>query len=210
MPIDRVDEAFLLLALRPDGRFPDEGDVDLDHGLAGAWLAELLVDGRLRLQDGRLRTRGASPMDDPALDWVLERIRQRRRARPPSYWVAKLGRRAQQHRPTILQRLEGRGAIERRGEGWSGEVYPLRTPEMRERILQHLKEGLSGKSDDEAVLALLAVLDGAGLLEHVFGRGQGVAYHNAIAGRLQRDHRLLNLARSIRHPHVWWLPWGRA
>jgi hypothetical protein len=205
VPIDRVDEAFLLLALDRGGTFPDDVKERLDHGLAGAWLAELLVDGRLRMQDGKIHQRGHSPMDDPALDWVLERIRGRR-PRPPSYWVSLLGRRAERYRPTILGRLEGRGVIERHEGPRSKEPrFPIKDPQRRESIVQQLRETLSGRTNEEPLLALLAVLDGADMLEHVFGAGMGEAYHNAVQGRLQRDHRLLALGRGIRRPYAWWL-----
>ncbi|HET6399014.1 MAG TPA: GPP34 family phosphoprotein [Candidatus Thermoplasmatota archaeon] len=200
MAIDRVDEAYLLLALDPAGHFPAEVQEHLDRGLAGAWLAELLVDGRIRMQAGKIQRLGHTPMDDPALDWVLERLRARRRPRPASYWIAKLGPRAGRYRELILGRLEGRGVVQR-----TGGRYPVRDLARREEILARMRENLSGRRDDEDVLALLAVLDGAKALDHVFGRGQGLAYHNAIEGRLQHDHRLLALARSIRHPHRWWL-----
>jgi len=196
--IDRVDEEFLLFALDPDGHWAHEVEATLSHGLAAAWLAELMVEGRLALRDGKILARTKSPIGDPTLDWALGTIRKPKRPKRAKTWVKRLARRAGPHVPEVLKRLHGRGHIDVvKANHGSGVLYPTHDPASRTQLREHLRMVLFGqRGADDSAVALLAILDGAGLTEHVFGPQMARQSDMLLDRMLRRDHRFA-LLRTI-------------
>jgi hypothetical protein len=200
--IDRVDEEFLLFALDPDGGWVHNRKGALHNGLAAAWLAELIMDGYLKLDKGRVVSRSHTPAGEKTLDWVLGEVRDRR-PKAVDRWIVKLGRKAQPHVHDVMLRLEGRGhvqTVQRNGE----RRYPVRDAAARRALRDHLKGVLYGQYPaDESTTLLLAVLEASGYLPNVFGgelEGQAKLLFDRI---LHKDPRALAIHQGVQHAKGW-------
>jgi hypothetical protein len=193
--IDRIDEEALLFALTPDGHWAAPARKRLHRTLAAAWLAELVTESRLRIVDGRVVPRTKTPIGDPTLDWVMDNIRAAKRPRKAKTWVRRLSRRARSHIPEVMERLQGRGHIDIVGKGRSAR-YPAHDAQGRTELREYLREVLLGKRGaEDSSLALIAILDGAGLTAHAFGAQYADPAH--VDRLLQRDHRFSLLRRIL-------------
>jgi len=195
--IDRVDEEFLLFALEPAGTWSPDVDGTLHRALAAAWLAELMVEARLGLRGGKIMPRTKSTIGDPTLDWALDMIRRPKRPKRAKTWVRKLARRAGPHLPEVMERLHGRGHIEIVGKG-SRTTYPSHDGAARTQLRDHLRQVLFGQRPaDDSSVALLAILDGAGLSHHVFGPQVAQQSDMLMERLLRRDHRFALLREIV-------------
>ena len=199
MIIDRVDEELLLLSLDPNGQWSAAVDNTLHRALAAAWLAELLVEARLSMRDGKVTPRTKTPIGDPTLDWALDMIRAPKRPKRAKTWVRRLARRAGPHVPEVLQRLHGRGHIDVvRATHGGGVLYPSHDPATRQQLREHLRMVLFGqRGADDSSVALLAILDGAGLSEEVFGPQLAEQTEVLLERLLRRDHRFALLREIV-------------
>lgn len=196
MIIDRVDEEFLLLALEVDGHWTTTMDCSLGRALAAAWIAELVVEGRLRFHRGKIVARTRTPIGDATLDWVMDSIRAPKRPKPAKRWVRRLARGAKPHIPAVLQRLHGRGHIDIVRNGRQ-TLYPSHGSQARNELREHLRMVLFGaRGADDSAIALLAILDGAGLFDHVFGALAPQA-EESLGPLLHRDHRFFALRHTL-------------
>jgi hypothetical protein len=102
-----LPEEFTLLAYDDDGTPVTDG-THLDNGLGGALLLELVLAGRVGIQDKRVIVVDASPTGDPLVDEALGRIAGDERGRKPGHWVSKF---AGQTRPKVLDTLVRQGVL---------------------------------------------------------------------------------------------------
>lgn len=84
-------EEFALLAYRDDGASQIDG-TRLDNGLAGALLLDLVLAGRIDIEDKKVTVHDATPPGDPLLDRTLARIYGEPRERKAGHWVTKLAK----------------------------------------------------------------------------------------------------------------------
>lgn len=203
MIIDRIDEEFLLFALDPSGQWAIKDRDALKHGLAGAWLAELLIEGQIKLDDGKVVHRALAPLGDVTLDWALGEVRSPKRPRAIRRCVRRLGKGAHRHVPAVMARLRGRGHVEV-VRSRSHVRYPPHDPQVLEQLRENLKKVMFGTLlPDESSIALLAMIDGAGLLGHVFGEAHAQQGHLLVERLLRRDHRMQALSEAVRGRRGW-------
>ncbi|MFO1533052.1 MAG: GPP34 family phosphoprotein [Thermoplasmatota archaeon] len=197
MIIDRVDEELLLFSLDPAGTWAPAIEGTLHRALAAAWLAELMVESRIGLREGRVTPRTKTPIGDPTLDWALDMIRRPKRPKRAKTWVRKLARQAGPHVPEVMERLHGRGHVDIVRSGRS-VLYPSHDPQARGQLRDHLRMVLFGqRGADDSSVALLAILDGAGLTQHVFGPHLAKQSNMLLERLLHRDHRFALLRQII-------------
>lgn len=202
MIIDRVDEEFLLFALDPDGGWSHNRKGALQNGLAAAWLAELIMDGYLKLDKGRVVSRSHTPANDKTLDWVLEEVRDRR-PKAVDRWIVKLGRKAPPHVHDVMLRLEGRGHVQAVRKNGAFR-YPVRDAEARRGLRDHLRGVLYGQYPaDESTTLLLAVLDAAGYMPNVFGHELGGQEKLLFERILRKDPRAEALHLALQQAKGW-------
>jgi hypothetical protein len=195
--IDRIDEEFLLFALQPDGHWSPAVRTTLSYGLAASWLAELMVEGRLVLREGKVVARTKTPIGDEVLDWALDTVRAPRRPKKAKVWVRRLSRRSAQYLPAVAERLHGRGHVDVVKQGRK-LLYPVHDGQAKAQLRDHLRMVLFGQRGiDDSSVALLAVLDGAGLTEHVFGEQLAKTCEVHIDRLLRRDHRFAVLREAV-------------
>lgn len=191
---DRLDlpEEVFLLSLRDDGRF---GVASVQYALGGAILAELALRGRVALTESKRKRRvtllNAAPTGVPLHDECLGRVRDSRRPRPPSHWVASFGA-TKKATSRVGERLRERGvlSIERRRILL---VFPCTRYRQldagpRRDVLLRLGAVVLGKQSDAGrrTLTLLALAHSVRLLRFAFGR-KAMSPHRADVKRLVKD-----------------------
>ncbi|MHB8633765.1 MAG: GOLPH3/VPS74 family protein [Thermoplasmatota archaeon] len=191
MFIDRLDEEFLLFALNRDGELVDTHRGAIHAGVAGAWLAEMLMHNRIKVEHDRVVQRSHSDFGEPVMDGLLRSVWRVRRPRRVRGWVQSFARQARRRNRDVLQRLADRGFLEKTGRGRKARYAPR--GDAQSHLRRDLLEILHGRrTPDESTVALIALLDAAGLLGHAFGRGEEAALHTQ-AQLLQRSYRSISL-----------------
>lgn len=147
----------LVLAHRPDDGRRLGRAAELDLGLAGALIGELVLDGVLTVTDGRLRAPGPAPADAELAD-VTRAVADGSPA-PPRRWVRRLAGGGRRRR--LLQRLVAAGRLRSvRHRTWGvfpSTRYPATDPAPRAAVLARLVAVARGgpASPRDALLAAL-------------------------------------------------------
>ncbi|GAA4634629.1 hypothetical protein GCM10023196_076880 [Actinoallomurus vinaceus] len=174
MRLALVDELLLLARREQDGRSL-VGATEQDCGVAGALLAELALAERVRLVDGRIAVVDPSPLGDPDLDALLERIAADGRPRKAERWVGRLRRDAIRKRR--LARLAATGVLEARERKVLGLFpytdYLVRDPSYGRELRARLGAVLNGAPADDRSTALLAIVHACRLDRKAFPEVNG-------------------------------------
>jgi Golgi phosphoprotein 3 len=108
------EELFLLAFHEDKGKLIPATTENLPVGLAGAILAELVLNGRLGVEENhRLEVQDATPTQDEILDATLEKIQSSERSRKVSYWVNQLNEKPKKLFEQLEERLEAQGILAR-------------------------------------------------------------------------------------------------
>lgn len=169
-----LPESLLLLATDDETGQIATGSGALDYGLAGAALAELLLRGRLDVEDGKLRATNVSPLGDSVLDHALTTMEDSR-PRDAKKWVGTLARDHVKDR--VLNQLIQKGVLRREEHRilWviPNDRYPAENfaPEraVRESVRAAVLEGATPQPRTAALIALLKACDLTGV---VFSRDE--------------------------------------
>ncbi len=168
-----LQEELLLLALHDEkGSF--HGSMHA-YALAGAVVTELLLEGRLRVAQGKRKRRylelvDPSPTGDPVLDHALARIATHPRREQISRWVSRL---ATERRPSLAHRvaedLVQAGILVREEGRILGIFRRVRFPTARHdpeaALVARLTAALQSEADpDPRTAVVLALGHSAGLL----------------------------------------------
>ena len=107
-------EELLLLALDDEkGSVSFSASMALPYGLAGATLMELILRGRLAVEDGKLTVADPAPTGDELLDEAAAAIRAEKRQRDAKHWVSALSGKLKRHERRLEDRLIHRGVLRR-------------------------------------------------------------------------------------------------
>lgn len=147
--------------------------------LGGAMLAELLLQGRLRLDESGKRpmveVEEARPTGDELLDECLEKVATASRRAHPQTWVSRFSAlRSLKHR--VAASLCRKGILLTEEDRvlllFRRQRYPERNPAPERRILERLRRAvLSDDADlDARTVILVALCDATGLLKASFDR----------------------------------------
>ncbi len=159
-------EELLLLALEDEsGKVSSSASNSLDSGIAGAAVMELVLRGKLGMEDGKLVVEDASPTGDSQLDELLGQIEDSRKPRGAEHWVSVFGGRSL--RDDLIKRLVGKGVLKEEEDRilW---IFPTRsyptddaTPEreLRRRVRAVALEGAASEPKDAALLSLVKACD---------------------------------------------------
>ena len=186
-----TEELFLLLT-RDDGKNESSGTY-VAYGLAGAVLADLILAGRLSLDDAkdpRMTVVSGPAPGHPVLDLGLEALEGRDGKRLSSMITG--GRiKAEQ---VVGRSLEAAGVVtieEKRLLGISRFRYPVADPGPEEQVRARLDSVLRGQRPaDERDVAVLAILRGLDCAPKILGDGAGGL------SRRELDRRIEELAAS--------------
>ncbi|MBT8072851.1 MAG: GPP34 family phosphoprotein [Xanthomonadales bacterium] len=169
-------EEAMLLALRDEKgtvmtSFPDQV-------VAGAVLAELLLDGRISVEDNKKQLVDVlhdGQLGDPLMDECLEKIASSKRRASVRTWVSRLaGIKHLRHR--VAKQLCERGILRADEDKillvFKRKIYPEINSRPERRIINRLREAIftDRRQLDPRTVVLISLADGAGLLAQNFGR----------------------------------------
>ena len=169
-------EEIMLLALRDE-----EGTIATGYAeyvVAGAILAELLLERRISVEDTRkqlVAVQNGKPTGDPILDECLESIAGGKRRGSLRTWVSRLaGTRDLRHK--VARRLCDRGILRADEDKvlfiFKRRVYPEIDPRPEKKIVDRLRTAIFTDRDqvDPRTVVLISLAKGGDLLDQTFGR----------------------------------------
>lgn len=172
----RLHEEVLLLTLKDEKGTP--AWTQYTYALAGAILAELVLEERVRLEERKRRKPlvhlvSATQIGDPILDDALRAIRVARRRATAGTWIQRWARNRLLHE--TARRLARRGILQAREKRvlllFSRTVYPELNPEPEQRLIERMRAAIFGSDDVDARTATVISLAGAAdLLKPIFGK----------------------------------------
>jgi hypothetical protein len=169
-------EEIMLLALRDE-----EGTIATgftEHVVAGAILAELLLDGRISVEDTRKQLvdlQNKKPTGDPIIDECLEKMSAGKRRASLQTWISRLaGTKNLRHK--VARQLCDRGILHADEDKvlfiFKRLVYPEIDPLPEKKIVDRLRAAIFTDRDqlDPRTVVLISLANGSDLLRQTFGR----------------------------------------
>lgn len=189
----KFHEEIMLLALRDKEGTP-YGGTYFPYALAGAILAELLLTGRVRIEQVRkkkfLTVIDPQPVGNDLLDMCLGQISSAKRRATTATWVSRLaGIRQLRHR--VARNLCQRGILRADEEKvlllFTRKIYPEVNPEPEREIIERLRQAIFTDTDNVAprTVVLLSLTRATGLLKHLFDKKE-------LRARKRRIEQLVN------------------
>ncbi len=181
-------EEFVLLALDDDkGTFA----LFVDYGVAGAILVDLVREGRVEIEDGRVVVRSSEATGDEVLDAALARIAEAKGNKPTSSWVQTFAFQGG-HRKALVARLVAEGILREEEHRFLRIIPCSRYPEAQHgpegETIAHLRGVLLGGNPiDLRAGALTALLDTCRILGRVLDREEMKVAHERIAEAKRAD-----------------------
>ncbi len=172
-----LHEEVMLLALHDD-----KGTISSDnypYAIGGAVLADLLLAGRLRVDDERKKKfiglQAAKPLGDPIVDECLTKVADAKRRATVQTWVGRFaGLRDLKHR--VARGLCKRGILEADEDKVLGiftrKIYPEINPMPERELIERLSKAIFTDAQDlePRTVVLVSLASGADLLRFVFDR----------------------------------------
>ena len=172
----RLHEEILLLTLKDEKGTPAWGHYTF--ALAGAVLTELVLEGRVRLEERRRRKPlvdlvSATMIGDPVLDDALRKVRTAKRRATAGSWIQRWARGRLLHE--TARRLVQRGILRIEEKRvllvFSRTAYPEMDPGPEERLIERMRAAIFGDDEVDARTAAVISLAGvADLLKPIFGK----------------------------------------
>jgi hypothetical protein len=199
----RLYEEILLLALKDEDGTTYSG-TSWPYAVGGAVLAELLFEGRLRLEDCQgkkhLTVVNSSPLGDSVADQVLEKIVNAEKTADMTTWLGRVaGLKDLKHQ--IAEQLVLKGALQVETHKvlliFSQRIYPELNPAFELEIMHRLEHAVFSDDTDldtrTAILVSLAHV--SGVLDPVFGKGR-VAERRERLDKIAEDRPSAEAARA--------------
>ena len=173
-----VPEGILLLALRDREGTIKAGGL-YAFALGGAVLAELLLAGRVRVEEKKqlVALADSRPLGDPLLDEALGRIASAKRRASVRAWLTRFAR-TRHLRERIAERLVAKGVL-RADEGtllrvFHRKIYPEIDPVPERELIGRLRQAVMGDAPaiEPRTAVLLALARNAEVLPAVFSKDE--------------------------------------
>ena len=169
-------EEIMLLVLRDE-----QGTVATgfpEQVVAGAILAELLLDGRISVEDTRkqlVNVKNSKPTGEPILDECLGRMAARKRRASLKIWVQRLAD-TKNLRHKVARQLCDRGILRAVEDKvmflFKRRVYPEINPLPEKKVISRMSEAIftDHSKIDPRTIMLISLANGSDLLRKIFGR----------------------------------------
>lgn len=184
-------EEIMLLALRNK---QGTATIDyLEYAVAGAVLAELLLDRRIAISDTRKQLvdiQDTNPTGDPIIDECMERMKAGKKRASLQTWVSRLAG-IKKLRQKVAQQLCNRGVLRADEDKvlhiFTRKIYPEVNPVPEEKIIQRLRAAVLGYTDEiePRTVVLISLANAANLLSENLGRKE-------VKDRKKRIERIVN------------------
>ncbi len=183
-------EEIMLLALRDKEGTVASGAM-YNYAVGGAILAELLLNGRVGIDEPRPRKKlvtavSAEPIGDALIDECLGRIAGAKRRRAPATWVSSFaGTRGLKNR--VAEQLCRRGIVEAEEDNvllfFTRRIYPEIDPVPEQELIEGLREAIFTDTDDidPSTVVLVSLANSTNILPAVFNKKKLKARKKRIA-----------------------------
>ncbi len=172
-------ELYLLALHEEKGRVPASLSTSLHYGLGGAILAELVLQGRVGLDDNWRAVVVNNGMfgEDDLLNEGLERIQASPRHHKSTHWVRTFSDSIKKLEKRLAYHLVDLGVLRQEDRRFLGVVpyqaYPDHNAPARFWVKQHLRSvALGGEAPDAHTAMLLSLVGASHLLGRVFTRDE--------------------------------------
>jgi hypothetical protein len=168
-------EDLLLLALHDDkGTVSWPRSAALRHGLGGALLMDLALQGRIDALDEKLVLVNPSPTGDEVLDAALDTIRASTKPRDAKHWVEQLGGRVGL-KDQLARRLVACGILREQEHAFlwvfRDHFFPTDDPGPEASLRGRIRGvALGGIEPDPRTLLLLSLVNACDLADGLFSR----------------------------------------
>jgi hypothetical protein len=180
------EELFLLDIDEDQGAIVAQTKRKLRFGLAGAVLAELVLQGKVQSdQKGRLEIANPEPLGNEILDRALDEIKDSKRERKINYWVGALAAKQNKLRKKTADRLESDGVIHQQDGRMEWVIpapdCPSSNASVKYCLKSKLREAVLTETEpDLHSLALLDLARASGLLNLIFTKDERQAARQRI------------------------------
>jgi Golgi phosphoprotein 3 len=188
-----LHEEILLLALRDETGTIASGTM-YQYAIGGAVLAELLLDGRVRIETVKKKPMvtlvDPTPIGDPVIGECLEKIRASSKRATAQTWVSRFAGLKNLKR-RVAEGLCDRGVLREEDAKvllvFTRKTYPELNPAPERELVERLRQAIFTDTDDiEARTVVLASLaNSAGVLKAVFDKKE-------LKGRKDRIEKIVN------------------
>jgi len=173
-----LHEEILLLALRDDKGTIASGTM-YQYAIGGAVLAELLLDGHLRIETDEKKElvtlADTTPLGDPVIDECLEKVRTSKKRATAQTWVSKFAS-AKDLKHRVAEGLCDRGILAEQDAKvlliFTRKTYPELDPAPERELVERLRSAIFTDTDDIDVrtVVLASLANSAGVLKAVFDK----------------------------------------
>jgi Golgi phosphoprotein 3 len=173
-----LHEEVMLLALKDEAGTIASG-TSYQYALAGAVLAELLLSGRIGVEEQKKKKYGvlkdATPLGDPVIDACLEKVIKAKNKQQLQTWVSRFsGLKDLKNR--VARRLVERGILRADEDKvlllFTRKLYPEVNPEPERKMIKELRQAIFTDAEDidPRTVVLVSLADSTGLLKVIFDK----------------------------------------
>ena len=170
-----IPEELLMLMIDDEGGISGPMKTILPYGLAGAFLAELVLANKIHLEEDRITVSGTAPSGDTLIDDILAMITAEKKPRKLSHWVQVIGSKLS-IKQVALRLVERKViGIEKKVYSWviPFPAFPLVQASAKYLVKLHLRGiVLAGEPANSADIILLGLLEACRLQRLVFTRDE--------------------------------------
>lgn len=171
-------EEIMLLALKDEEGTIASG-TNYQYALAGALLAELLLEEKITVEEKKKKKYAAlnnsTPLGDPVIDECLNKVFQAKKKQQLQTWVSRFsGLKNLKHR--TARKLVERGILRTDEDKvlllFTRKIYPEVDPEPEKRMIERMRIAIFTEQQDinPRTVVLISLADSTGLLKVVFDK----------------------------------------
>jgi golgi phosphoprotein 3 len=184
-PLHLFEQVFLL-SLRTEGT-STSGFAHI--AIAGAVLAEWLIEGRISVDDSRkqlVTLKAGRHRSDPVFDECLELFNAAKKTARLRTWIARLSRISKLRHKAAMQ-LCARGILRADEDNvlwlFTRKIYPEINPKPKKAMIESMRSVIVSETakPDERLAVLISLAQGAGLLAPIFGKAEMRRHKKRIA-----------------------------
>ena len=171
-------EEIMLLALKDEEGTIASG-TNYQYALAGALLAELLLEEKITVEEKKKKKyaalKNSTPLGDPVIDECLNKVLHSKKKQQLQTWVSRFsGLKNLKHR--TARNLVERGILRTDEDKvlllFTRKIYPEVDPEPERRMIERMRKAIFTEQQDidPRTVVLISLADSTGLLKVVFDK----------------------------------------
>ena len=187
-----ISEELLLLSMDDEkGKLVSPTMDGLAYTLAGAVLFELMLLGKIEIENDKVIAWPSQETGDPVSDMAIARFTKKNAVKKVIYWIGQLGKDSKKVKKILIEKMVQLGAlrVEEREFLWTFKYnrYPTDDSRIEDRIRLRVYESLFGDREMDTRDYILLTLIGTAKLEKEVFPEDKVKEAKRLIGRLKED-----------------------